>query len=284
MTNNMVKGIIGGDEFLTEFLVRGLTINGPADAYCVSHCTEQQGNNLAAKCGIHFWRNMSDLIPKSAVLFLTFDPADASTMLPKIAEKIQNWTLIVSVVRGLKLATLEHYFPDNEIVRLTLNPSVISGSGLGAYALSQNASADARSMAQIVLKECGEVIAVQNEDELEEVIKYLVANTYFAYMVIQSMISNAKKIGMEPKEAGFAVDKLLKGAMHTIIDMGYDTQGLIRRSMNSEEYVREAAELIKDYGLAEKIIDVIENNAAPILPTNPNDDPKNYKMHYQWSR
>ena len=283
--NTMVKGIVGGNDFLTEVLVRGLTVHGPADAYCVGHCNDQLGMRLAAKCRVQFVKNITDLIPNSAILFLAFNPDEAGNLLPRIAEKVQEWTLIVSAVHGLKLATLEHYFPNNEIIRLVVNPSIISGAGLGAYAASQKASTDAKSMAEIVLKDCGDVIAVKDENELEEIEKFLAANTFLSYVIVQTMIKNAKKIGMTPKEANFAVDRLLKGSMHTLIDEGYDTAGLISRGLNNKTVHDEAVELIKSYGLDTEIMNNLKNPEPPTDPNeNPNDDPKNYKMHYRWSR
>lgn len=279
----MIKGIIGGDEFLTEVLVRGLTIHGPADAYCVGHCSDQLGSRLTAKCRVQFVKNITDLIPNSAILFLAFNPEETNTLLPHIAERVKEWTLIVSAVNGLKIATLEYFFPKNEIVRLVINPSVISGAGLGAYVPSKKASTDAKSMAEIVLKDCGDVIAVKDENELEEIEKFLAANTFLSYVVVQTMIKNAKKIGMTPKEANFAVDRLLKGSMHTLIDEGYDTAGLISRGLNNKSVHDEAVELIKSYGLDTEIMNNLKNPEPP--PSEiPEDDPKNYKMHYRWSR
>jgi len=278
----MVKGIIGGDEFLTEVLVRGLTVNGPADAYCISHCSEQLGSRLVSKCGVHYFKNFADIIPNSAILFLTFEPEEATALLPRIADKLCEWTLIVSVVHGLKLDTLEYFFPHSEIVRLVVNPSIVSGKGLGAYALGKNASTDAHSMAEIVLKDCGDIIAVKDEQELEEISNYLVANTYLSYVVIQTMIKNAKKVGMTPKEASFAVDKLLRGSMRTLIDLGHDTLDVISRGISDKGRHVEAVELIKSYGIDADLIKEL-NNPEPVEKSNPNDDPKNFRMHYQWS-
>lgn len=279
----MFKGIIGGNEFLTEVLVRGLTVHGPADAYCVGHCSEQLGSRLYSRCKVRYVRNITDMVPNSAVLFFVFDEEESGTLLPKIAAKIQPWTLIISLVRGLKLATLEYFFPNNEIVRLAINPSVISGAGLGAYAVSKNASTDARSMAQIVLKECGDVIAVDNEDELEKIDNYLSANTYFAYIIIRNMIKNAKQIGMDGKEASFAVSKILQGASHTLIDEGYDTADLVSRGFNDKSVAGVAGHLIKDFGMTEDIIKSVEKFEPQPKEKSP-DDPENYKIHYRWSR
>ena len=278
----LVKTIIGGDDFLTEVLVRGLTVKEPADAYCVGHCNEKLGRHFQAKYEVHYLPNFVEMIPNSAILFLAFAPEETKTLLPRIAEKVQEWTLIVSAVRDLNLETLSNYLPHNEIVRLAVNPSIISGKGLSAYALSQNASIDANSIAEIVLKECGDVIAVKNETELEEISKFLTANTYLSYVVIRTMIKNAKKVGMTPKEANVAVDKLLRGSMRTLIDFGYDTADLLNRGLKDNAIKGEAIDLIQQYGIADELVKEL-NHPEPEEKINPNDDPKNFRMHYQWS-
>lgn len=279
---NLVKTIIGGDDFQTEILVRGLTIHGPADAYCIGHCSEKLGNHLQAKYGVRYLKNIIDLVPNSAMVFLAFNPADANNLLARIAEKVNDWTLIVSTIRGLKIETLQYFFKKNEIVRFALNPSIISGEGLGAYALSKNASTDANSMAQIVLQSCGEVIAVKNEYELEEIEHFLTANTYLSYVVIQTMIQSAKQVGMSPKDAALAVKKLLNGSIKTIVDHGADSAELIRRAVKDRNIQAEAAELMKSYGLSESLMQHITAPPPPEDAIDPSEDPKNFRMHYQW--
>ena len=280
--NTMFKGIVGGDEFSTEALVRGVTIHGPADAYYVTHCSDQLSSRLQVKCGVRNMKNISDLVPRCAVLFLTFLPEEANVLLPKIAEYVKEWTLIVSAVYGLKLPTLEYYFPHNEIVRLVYNPSIASGAGLSAYAVSQNASTDAKSMAEIVLKECGDVIAVGSEDELESVADFIIANTYFSYIITKSMVKNAKKLGMVPKEANFAVEKILSGSIKTLLKSDYEVTNLISRGFADKFSHDTAIELIKNQGLNEDLTKELADD-EPEEQINPNDDPKNFRMHYSWS-
>ena len=279
----MVKGVIAGDDFLTEVLIRGLTLNGPADAYYIGNCSNKFAARLISKCGVHVLRNMSDFIQSSAVIFFTCKEDEIKTLFPQVAAKIKPWTLIVSALRNVELETLESYFPNNEIIRLIVNPSVISGSGLGAYVVSTNSSPDASSIAQMVLKDCGEVIAVKNEQELMEINNYLQANTYLAYTVVQLMSNNAKLMGMEPKEAAFSVNHLLKGAVRTLLELGGDTTDLALKALTDEKLHKQAVDLIKQYGFVD---DLNKALTEPEVKERPefNDDPGDYKMHYRWSR
>ena len=279
----MVKGVIAGDEFLTEVLIRGLTLNGPADAYYLGNCSNKFAARVISKCGVHVLRNMSDFIQSSAVIFLTCQENEIETLFPQIAAKIKTGTLIVSALKNVTLETLEKYFPNNEIIRLIVNPSVISGAGLGAYVVSTNSSPDASSIAQMVLSDCGEVIAVKNEQELMDINNYLQANTYLAYTVVQLMANNAKMMGMEPKEAAFAVGHLLKGATHTLLEINGDTAELAQKALTDEKLHKEAIDLIKNYGFVDSLNKALTEPEVKKRPEF-NDDPGDYKMHYRWSR
>ncbi len=253
-----VKGIVGGDEFFTEILIRGLTLHGAADGYYVGNFTENIGNQLVQKYGVHFRKNINDFVPNSAILFLSFEPFETEKMLSRLADKITPDALIVSVVFDLKLEAIEAAFPNNEIVRLFITPSIISGQGLGAYVISQNASMSAKSVAQIILNECGDVLNVESEQELEALADFLTANSYISYVMVQNMMKSARKLGMTDKEATFTVGKLFKGTLYTLLDNGTDTSAMIRRGTLDKKFRTKVTKLIETQGIKDELEKFIE--------------------------
>lgn len=254
----MVKGIVGGDEFFTEVIIRGLTLNAAADGYCIGNFNETVGKRLENKYGVKFVKNFEDFVGNSALLFLSFEEADTERVLPRIVRKINHETLIISAVSNLNLKKLEETFPDNEIIRLFITPSVISGQGLGAYVVSKNASISAQSVAEIILKECGDVIDVGNEHELEKISDFLVANTYVSYVTIQNMLKSAKKLGLTEIEANFVVSKLFGGSVHTLIETGKDTASMIRRGTLDQRFRTKVTKLIETQGIKAELEKFIE--------------------------
>ncbi len=254
----MVKGIVGGDEFFTEVIIRGLTINAAADGYYFGNFNENVGRRIANKYGVHFVKNIDDFVSNSALLFLSFEPADTEKILKHLAEKVNPQALIVSAVPDLKLKKLEETFPNNEIIRLFITPSIISGQGLGAYVVSKNASISAQSVAEIILKDCGDVINVENETELEKIADYLVANTYVSYVTIQNMLRSAKKLGLSEMEANFVVSKLFSGSVYTLIENGKDTAAMIRRGTLDQRFRTKVTKLIETQGIKAELEKFIE--------------------------
>lgn len=254
----MVKGIIGGDEFFTEVLIRGLTLNGAADSYCVGNFPENIGSRIESKYGVKYVKNFDDFVSASVLLFLAFEPADTERILQRVAKKLNRASLIVSVVPDLKLKKLEEFFPDNEIIRLFVTPSIISGQGLGAYVVGKSASINAQSVAEIILKDCGDVINVGDEREFEKVSEYLTANTYISYIIIQNMIKAAKKIGMSQEEANFTVVRIFSGAVYTLIEGGKDKSAMIRRGTLDQKFRTKVTKLIETLGIKAEIEKFIE--------------------------
>ncbi len=254
----MVKGIVGGDEFFTEVIIRGLTLNAAADGYYFGNFNENVGRRIANKYGVHFVKNIDDFVGNSALLFLTFEITEAEKMLQRLAEKVNPETLIVSAVSDLNLKKLEETFPNNEIIRLFITPSIISGQGLGAYVVSKNASISAQSVAEIILKDCGDVINVENEAELEKIADYLTANTYVSYVTIQGMLKSAKKLGLTEMEANFVVSKLFGGSVYTLIENGKDTAAMIRRGTLDQKFRTKVTKLIETQGIKAELEKFIE--------------------------
>ena len=97
------------------------------------------------------------------------------------------------------------------------------------------------------------------------------------------MIQSAKSMGMTPKEANRSANQILSGAMRTLIDFGYDTKGLIHRGFSKADVRKEVVNLVNNkFGLVEDLMKEFQE-PEPEEKINPNDDPKNFKMHYQWS-
>ncbi len=253
-----IKGIIGGDEFYTEVLIRGLTFNGPVDDYYVGNFTEVFGGHLENKYGVHYVKKFEDFIPSAALLFLMFEPADTEKMLKRLAAKIAPTTLIVSVVPDLELETLEKTFPENEIVRLFITPSIISGHGLGAYVTSKNASMSAESVAQLILNNCGDVINVENEKELEQLADFLTANAYIAYVAIQNMVRFARKIGISVQDSNYIAEKLFKGAVYTLTEDDKDVASFIQRGLRDQKFRTRVTKLIETQGIKAELEKFIE--------------------------
>lgn len=275
--SKMFKGIIAGNHFITENLLSGLTRNeeeNPQD-YCVADNTQELCNEWARKFHVRTTTNPIDFVSSAAILIFSFHHDALDGIMRKITSHLKPDTLILSVMHRTKIADIEKYLPDHQIIRLVLNPSVLSGAGVGAYAANRNATVDAKSAAQIIIKNLGSMIEVNNEDELDEIRKFIMANTFMSYLTVKSMVDAGRKIGLTMKDAGFIADKILSGAVKTLVDDRQRGIAMLQDAFR-KDVLNEAIALIKSYGIYDSIGKTITKDDF-IEP-----EPKKVDMRYKW--
>ena len=254
----MFKGVIAGNHFITENLLTGLTRDGAIDPeeYCVADTTQELCNEWARKFHVRTTTNPIDFVSSAAFLIFAFHHDALDGIMRKIAPKIRRDTLILSAMHRTKIADIEKYLPDHQIIRLVLNPSVVSGAGVGAFAANKNATVDAKSAAQIIIKNLGSMIEVESEEQLEEMRNFILANTFMSYLTVKSMVDAGCKIGLTAKDAGFIAGKILDGAVKTLVEDRQRGIAMLQQAYQ-KDILNEAIALIKTYGIYDSVDKVI---------------------------
>ena len=269
------KGVIAGNHFITENLLTGLTRNEDVDPqdFCVADNTQEVCNEWARKFHVRTTTNPIDFVGSTAFLILAFHHDDLDRVMKKIAPKVKRETLVLSAMHRTKIEDIEKYLPEHQIIRLFLSPSVVSGAGVGAYAANKNATVDAKSAAQIIIKNLGSMVEVGSEEELEKMREFILANTFLSYLTVKAMFDAGRKIGLPGKDAGFIADKILSGAVTTLVNDRQRGIAMLKEAFRKEIF-NESIELIKEYGIYDSIGKLLEE---PIEP-----EPKKIDLRYKW--
>lgn len=254
----MFKGVIAGNHFITENLLSGLTRDGAVDPkeYCVADTTQELCNEWARKFHVRTTTNPIDFVSSAAILIFSFHHDALDGIMRKIGPKINRDTLILSAMHRTKIADIERYLPHHQIIRLTLNPSVVSGAGVGAFAANRNATVDAKSAAQIIIKNLGSMIEVESEEQLEDMRNFILANTFMSYLTVKSMVDAGRKLGLSTKDAGFIADKILGGAVKTLVEDRQRGIAMLQQAYQ-KDILNEAIALIRTYGIYDSVDKVI---------------------------
>ncbi len=252
MSNFLIKGIISGDDFVTETILTGLALNENLSEYWIVAQNENRCNELRHKYNINAMTNF-DLVDKADILILTFKYEDTKEMLSKIAGRISKNTLIISIIPGIALKFVSNFFTDNEVIRLTLNPSIISGQGLAAYIANANATDKSKKVVHDMLAGFSKIIEVSNEDEFEKVRRFIFANTFLSYVLVKSLIDAGTKVGFSTEQAGLIVDQILKGASKTLIDFQNAGNEMLKDGLRNKKFTNHAIELIREYGIYDSL-------------------------------
>ena len=281
MSNLFKKCLIAGDIFITETILTGLQQHDDITQYWILEPNPQRRDELIRKYNLHVVDNPDEFINEAAFIILTCKAEDTKDLLAKIENKVPKSTLIVSVLGSIAHKFIQNFFPDNEVIRLVVNPSIISNEGLGAYFVGSKTNVQADETAKDLLAKFGSITRIETENELDDVRKFILANTFLSYVVVKSMIEAGIKAGFSMEQAGLITDKILKGASHTLVKFQLEGSEMLKEGMRKTDITNYAIELIKSYGIYDSIERYLTAKEAKTLFESSNDVTDS-DVNYDW--
>ena len=294
MENLTIKGLIANDDFITETILTALarsenqtefnvTAQSDLSNYYVLAQSEKRCGELRKKYNVNAVTDINEFIDKTALLIVTSKYDDAKDTLSKIADKVSDDTLIVSIIEGIGLVFIQDFFPKNSVVRLTINPSIISGEGLSAFVAGNNVSDASKKIIRDMLLSFGKIIEVNNEEEFEKVRKFILANTFLAYIIIKSMRDAAFKNGYSTEQTSLLIDQILKGASKTLIEFQHMGNEMIKDGFKHTNITNYAVDLIREYGIYDSIERYLTTKELQnIFDFYTEEEEKHYKVNFDW--
>ena len=104
---------------------------------------------------------------------------------------------------------------------------------------------------------------------------FILANTFMSYLTVKSMVDAGRKLGLTLKDAGFIADKILNGAVQTLVTDRQRGIAMLQQAYH-KEILTEAIGLIKEYGIYDSVDKILTKDDF-IEP-----EPKKYDVHYKW--
>ena len=135
----------------------------------------------------------------------------------EIRGKLLPDVLIVCMTNSIKIRELEKCFPKHPVMRLCLNPSAISGTGVGAFLPGSVASKDVEVFAKTIFMTLGREIPVSSEDELELVWNIIYLQTVYSYTALQTIIDCSVKAGLSEQKAKYIAGQIVAGTLKTVL-------------------------------------------------------------------
>lgn len=251
MSEEFTRGVIG-DSFVTELILTAIAkkfSESAADVYIYCR-SEERSKYFREQYNARAVVNADEFLPKVKVLVLTFNADDEfENELDDIAKKIPRDTLIISYVYGMKVATIEKYFPGHPIIRVVMSPMMIAGAGVGAYVVGSVSSADAESLAQFAMSQFGKVIKVSSENELEKVADLILGGTMYTFMAINALIESGIKNGIEEEKSQEIVAEVVKGSVKTLINPDDVIKYLLQQGRGEKRIFELGKKILEDYGI-----------------------------------
>lgn len=161
-------------------------------------------------------------------------------------------TLIVSIMAGIPIKTLEETFPGARVARVMPNLALSVGRGAAGFALGTAATAeDARTVSEI-FSAAGTAVQV-DETQIDDVAALSGSGAAYLYLVTEALRDAAVEDGMAPETAAALANQTLIGAA-ALLEHENEPPEELRRRITSKKGTTEAAvNKMKELGLPEAV-------------------------------
>ncbi|MED5017791.1 pyrroline-5-carboxylate reductase [Paenibacillus chibensis] len=164
--------------------------------------------------------NDADLIPdilqSSPVIVLAIKPKDAAEVLRKLGPLLSEDTLIVSVIAGLTIRTIQDLLGRKQPVARTM-PNTSSSIGLGATGISYSKEINDKQR-QIVMTLFGAVgtVTIVEEDKLEILTGISGSGPAYIYYMMEAMMAAGIRGGLTPQQCRELTVQTVLGAARMV--------------------------------------------------------------------
>ena len=251
MQANLKKCIIS-EKSLTDIILTSISRQKDgvrlSDFYVMELDSDRQAE-LRKTYGVCTSGDIVESVVDAGVVIIAVEGRDkAKAIMEQIKGKVVEGALLISLASHVAISEIEKFFPNNAIVRMAVNPSIVSGSGIGAYVVGGVKSQDADSMAKMILSSKGREIPVASEDELEVVRDIIFVETVYSYLALKTFIECGIRAGVSEKQSAYIAGQVIAGAVRTVLGADEHIRKLLEQSAEQAEMLNKGKKLGQHYG------------------------------------
>jgi pyrroline-5-carboxylate reductase len=160
----------------------------------VSSRSKSSLENLAASTGVSSVASNAEAVARGDAILLCVKPADAAQALKEAADALEG-RLLISIVAGLKIATLRKAAANLRVIRAMPNTAAMVGRSATAIAVDQSAPQEDSKTAERVFSAIGKVFLVP-EDQLDAVTGLSGSGPAFVYLAMEALSEGGVAAGL----------------------------------------------------------------------------------------
>lgn len=199
-------------------------------------------------------------VEKPNLLIIAVKPKDISEILNSLKD-ISRECIIISVLAGINIKTIEDKFPSNPIFRAMPNTPAQIGSGITALTYNQHCNNEHKNLVQEIFHAVGDVISIDDENKMHAVTALSGSGPAYFFFLAEALIQAGVHQGLSLEEASILVNKTFLGSG---LLLNSSNEGAINESINSRssnpspETLRKA--VTSPNGTTHAAISSLENN------------------------
>jgi pyrroline-5-carboxylate reductase len=192
---------------------------------------------------------------ESDIIIIAVKPQDFFELAETIQPFLSSEHIVLSVMAGISISTIEEQFGITKIVRSMPNIPTQIGEGMTVFCASQAVDRKELFIVQNLINTTGKSIYVEKETMLNAATAISGSGPAYVFYFMQAMIESAIQLGFSPSEAEFLVNQTFAGSV----------QLQKRSKIGNEEWIEKVA---SKGGTTEAALEVFSNwNMKSIIDT-----------------
>jgi pyrroline-5-carboxylate reductase len=214
-------GIVGGG-FMGEAFLRGMLraeVASPAEI-AVAEAIEAR-RTVLSEHGVRITDDPQSACIGAELVLLAVKPDDLPEVAAGLVGAITADTVLVSIAAGVRLADVQRHSGHAATVRVMPNLPAAIGEGAAVYLTAPAVTAAQRARVERVLSGVATAVIEAHDDEAVDLATALHGSgPAYVYLVIESMIDSAVRLGMKRADATALVLATVAGSARYAIESG----------------------------------------------------------------
>ena len=169
-------------------------------------------------------------IENLSLIILAVKPQDALGLFEQIRPFIHKNHLLLSVMAGLKMQTLEESLnPIKKIIRAMPNLPAQIGMGMTGFTSTEAVSKEELLWVHNLLNTTGKSLYFENEEQLDAVTAISGSGPAYVYYFMEAMTEAAREMGFTQSQAELLVEQTFLGAVHLVKKSNYSCSEWIEK-------------------------------------------------------
>lgn len=249
-------GIIGCGN-MAQAMLQGILAKGlyAKEDIVVSRRSEEALSCIREKYGIQTTTDNGLVAEKADVLILAIKPYQFSEVIPAIASRIKEDTLVISIAAGQTLANMERLFGRKvHLVRTMPNTPALVMAGATGICFNRHVKEEEKGQVLTLFESFG-VVAVVPENQMDTVIGVSGSSPAYVFMFIEAMADAAVADGMAREQAYRLAAQSVMGSAKMVLETGKHPGELKDMVCSPGGTTIEAVRVLEEKGLRSAIIE-----------------------------
>lgn len=193
---------------------------------------ESRVRQLADQYGLHGTTDNVEAVEKADVLVLSVKPQVVGKVMADLRGKVDHCSLILSIIAGTKISTLNEGLLNARVVRVMPNTPGQIGMGISVWTASPDVDTAGRDQARALLCAMGEEMYVDDENYLNMATALNGTGPAYVFLFMEALIDAGVHMGFSRREAERLVLQTVRGSVEYAIQSGLH-QAQLRNQVTS---------------------------------------------------